>query len=82
MTREDQASVSEAHNFIFQRNFYTLTYTQREMKDTKSYRVSPNSTSVLSLSEPGFFSAYLSHKQCCVQYLLALEACGHFMTLF
>ena len=27
------------------------------------------------------FSAYLSHKQCCVQYLLALEACGHFMTL-
>ena len=28
------------------------------------------------------FSAYLSHKQCCVQYLLALKACGHFMTLF
>ena len=28
------------------------------------------------------FSAYLSHKQCCVHYLLALEACGHFMTLF
>ena len=26
--------------------------------------------------------AYLSHKQCCVHYLLALEACGHFMTLF
>ena len=24
----------------------------------------------------------LSHKQCCVHYLLALEACGHFMTLF
>ena len=28
------------------------------------------------------FSAHLSHKQCCVHYLLALEACGHFMTLF
>ena len=28
------------------------------------------------------FSAFLSHKQCCVHYLLALEACGHFMTLF
>ena len=28
------------------------------------------------------FSAYLSHKQCCVHYLLALEACKHFMTLF
>ena len=28
------------------------------------------------------FSAYLFHKRCCVQYLLALEACEHFMTLF
>ena len=28
------------------------------------------------------FSAYLSHKQCCVHYLLALEACEHFMALF
>ena len=55
MTRGDQASVSEAHNFIFKRNFYTLTCTQRDMKDAKSYRVSPNITSVLSLSKPGFF---------------------------
>ena len=55
MTRGDQASVSEAHNFIFKRNFHTLTCTQREMKDAKSYRVSPNITSVLSLSKPGFF---------------------------
>ena len=29
-----------------------------------------------------FFSANLSHRQCCVHYLLALEAYGHFMTLF
>ena len=28
------------------------------------------------------FSAYLSHKQCCAHYFLALEACEHFMTLF
>ena len=28
------------------------------------------------------FSANLSHKQYCVHYLLALEACKHFMTLF
>ena len=28
------------------------------------------------------FSANLSHKQYCVHYLLALEACEHFMTLF
>ena len=27
MTWGDQASVSEAHNFIFKRNFYTLTCT-------------------------------------------------------
>ena len=27
MTRGDQASVSKAHNFIFKRNFYTLTCT-------------------------------------------------------
>ena len=26
------------------------------------------------------FSANLSHKQYCVHYLLALEACEHFMT--
>ena len=37
---------------------------------------------ILSLSKPGFFSANLSHKQYCVHYLLALEACEHFMTLF
>ena len=53
--RGDQASVSEAYNFIFKRIFYTLTCTKREMKDAKSYRVSPNITSVLSLLKPGFF---------------------------
>ena len=32
--------------------------------------------------ETRIFSAYLSHKWCCVQYLLALEACEQFMTFF
>ena len=55
-TRGDQASlVSKAHYFTFKTDFYTLSCTEREMKDAKSYRVSPNITSVLSLSKPGFF---------------------------
>ena len=37
----DQASsVSEAHNFIFKRNFYILTCTEREMKDARSCGIS------------------------------------------
>ena len=32
--------------------------------------------------ETRIFSANLSQKQYCVHYLLALEACEHFMTLF
>ena len=28
------------------------------------------------------FSANLSHRQCCVHYLLALEACEHFISLY
>ena len=32
--------------------------------------------------ETRIFSANVSHKQYCVHYLLALEACEHFMTLF
>ena len=40
----------------------------------------PKHSSSFALIEIRIFSAYLSHKQCCVHYLLALEACGHFMT--
>ena len=47
---------------FFKRYFYTLPYTQREMKDARSYRVSPNIPAVLPLSKPGFFPANLSHK--------------------
>ena len=54
-TRGDQASSSKARYFIFKRDFYTLICTEREMKDTRSYRVSPNIPAVLPLSKPGFF---------------------------
>ena len=81
-TQGDKASSSEAHYFIFKRDFYTLICTERGMKDTRSYRVSPNIPAVLPLLKPGFSSVYLFHKQCCVHYLLALESCEHFMTLF
>ena len=40
---------------FFKRYFYTLPYTQREMKDARSYRVSPNIPAVLPLSKPGLF---------------------------
>ena len=33
------------------------------MKDARSCRVSSNTPAVLPLSKPGFFSAYLSHRQ-------------------
>ena len=42
----------------------------------------PKHSSSFALIETRIFSAYLSHKQCCVHYLLDLEACEHFMTLF
>ena len=54
-TRGDQVSSSEARYFIFKRVFYTLICTQREMKDTRSNRVSPKIPAVLPLSKPGFF---------------------------
>ena len=41
--------------YFLKRIFYTFTYTQREMKDARSYRVSPNIPAVLPLSKPGFF---------------------------
>ena len=55
MTRGDQASVSEARNFIFKKSFYTLTCTYRKMKDARSCRVSSNIPALLPLLKPGFF---------------------------
>ena len=55
MTQGDQASVSEARNFIFKKSFYTLTCTYRKMKDARSCRVSSNIPVLLPLLKPGFF---------------------------
>ena len=41
--------------YFLKRIFYTFTYTQREMKDARSYRVSQNIPAVLPLLKPGFF---------------------------
>ena len=84
MTQGGQASVSEACNFIFKRNLYTLTWTYREMKDARSCRVSPNTPAVLPLSKPGFFSVCLSINKGLMLCTLSsgLEVCWHFMTLF
>ena len=48
----------------------------------QSHTESAQTLHLFCLFETRIFSAYLSHKHCCVHYLLALEACGHFMTLF
>ena len=80
MTRGDQASVSEAHNFILE-----LLYLDLYIEGNERYKViqsQPKHYICFVFIETRIFSAYLSHKQCCVHYLLALEACGHFMTLF
>ena len=42
----------------------------------------PQHSSSFALIKTRIFSAYLSHKRCCIHYLLALEACEHFMALF
>ena len=50
---------------FFKRYFYTLPYTQREMKDARSYRVSPNIPAVLPLSKPGFSCIPFPQKMLC-----------------
>ena len=82
MTRGDQASVSEAHNFIFKRNFLYLDLYIEGNERCQVIQSQPKHYICFVFIETRNFSAYLSHKQCCVHYLLALAACGHFMTLF
>ena len=53
------------NSFIFKRYFYTLSYTQREMKDARSHKVSPNIPAVLPLSKPGFFCIPFPQKMLC-----------------
>ena len=53
MTRRDQASVSEAHDYFQKELLYLYLYI--EGNERCKVIVSPNITSVLSLSKPGFF---------------------------
>ena len=81
MTRRDQASVSEAHDYFQKELLYFDLYIEGNDR-SKVIQSQPKHYICFVFIKTRIFSAHLSHKQCCVQYLLALEACGHFMTLF
>ena len=51
-------------------------------KRCKIIQIQPKHYICFVLIETRICFAYLYHKQCCVHYLLALEACEHTMTLF
>ena len=80
-TQGDQASVSEARNYFQKELLYLDLYIEANER-CKVIQSQPKHYICFVFIETRIFSAYLSHKQYCVQYLLALEACGHFMTLF
>ena len=81
-TRGDQASSSEAHCFYFQKGLlYLYLYTEGNER-CKDIQSQPKHYICFVFIETRTFSANFSHKQYCVHYLLALEACEHFMTLF
>ena len=82
MTRGDQASVSEAHNFIFKRNFLYLDLYIEGNERCKVIQSQPKHYICFVFIETRIFSAYLSHKQCCVHYLLALEGLWTFYDPF
>ena len=63
------------------RTFITWLYIEG-YKRCKVIQSKPKHYTCFAFIEIMIFSAYLSHKQCCVHYLLVLEACQHFMTLF
>ena len=81
-TRGYQASLSEAHYFYFQKGLLYLNLYTEGNEECKVIQSQPKHYICFVFIKPGFFSAYLSHKQYCVHYLLALEACEHFITLF
>ena len=81
-TRGDQASSSEAHCFYFQKGLLYLYLCTEGNERCKVIQSQPKHYICFVFIETRIFSANLSHKQYCVHYLLALEACEHFMTLF
>ena len=77
----DQASSSEAHHFYFQKGLLYLYLYIEGNERSKVIQSQPKHYICFVFIKTRTFSAYLSHKQCFVHYLLALEACEHFMTL-
>ena len=75
-------SVSEAHYFYFQRGLLYLCLYIEGNESCKIIQSQPKYYICFVFIESRISSVYLSHKQCCVRYLLALEACQHFMTRF
>ena len=55
MTWGDQALVSKARSFIFNRGFYSLSYTQRIIGDAKSAVFDP-------YQKPGFHDSWSSEQ--------------------
>ena len=80
-TRGDQASVSEVHNYFQKELLYLDLYIEGNER-CKVIQSQPKHYICFVFIKTRIFSVHLSHKKCCVHYLLALEACGHFMTLF
>ena len=76
------SSVSEAHYFYFQKGLLYLYLYIEGNERCKVIQSQPKYYICFVFIETRIFSAYLSHKQCCVHHLLALEACEHFMALF
>ena len=81
-TRGDQASSSEAHCFHFQKGLLYLYLYIEGNERCKVIQSQPKHYICFVFIKTRIFSANLSHKQYCVHYLLALEACENFMTLF
>ena len=81
-TRGDQASSIEAHCFYFQKGLLYLYLYIEGNERCKVIQSQPKHYTCFVFIKTRIISANLSPKQYCVHYLLALEACEHFMTLF
>ena len=81
-TRGDQASSSEAHCFYFQKGLLYLYLYIEGNERCKLIQSQPKHYICFVFIETRIIFANLFQKQYCVHYLLALEACEHFMTLF
>ena len=81
-TRGDQASSSEAHCFYIPKGLLYLYLYIEGNERCKVIQSQPKHYICFVFIETRIFSTNISHKKYCIHYLLALEACEHFMTLF